>query len=64
MPGLIGLGLVTGWAVGLIVATEPAAPPDPLAVWDQCRDEALVAHPQQTLGPRIWTRSARMAANG
>jgi hypothetical protein len=49
MPGIIGLGLVAWWAVGLVLAAEPVAPAGPLAVWDQCRDEALVAHHQQTL---------------
>ncbi len=31
MQGIIGLGLVAWWAVGLVSAAEPAAPPDPLA---------------------------------
>jgi hypothetical protein len=49
MQGIIGLSLVAWWAVGLVLAAEPVAPAGPLAVWDQCRDEALVAHHQQTL---------------
>jgi hypothetical protein len=45
MPGIIGLGLVTWAALGLVLAAEP---PEPLAVWDQCRDEALAEHHRQT----------------
>lgn len=45
MSGIIGLGLVTWGALGLVLA---AAPPAPLAVWDQCRDVALAEHHRQT----------------
>jgi hypothetical protein len=45
MPGFIGLDLVTWGAPGLVLAAEP---PAPLAVWDQCRDEALAEAHRQT----------------
>lgn len=49
MKRIIRLSFVAWWAVGLILAAEPVAPSGTLAAWDKCRDEALVAHHQQTL---------------
>jgi hypothetical protein len=35
------------WAIGLVSAAEPAAPPASLAAWEQCRDDALIESGQQ-----------------